>query len=231
MVRSLIHEMSYNRTDRLLVDHTFDSLLSPIGQHRKAYIQPSKGKRSKAQKRKRAHDDENEPQADRHAPPPPAVADSVDIGLATITRTLQELSAEATDRKPTSEDKAESKSVEPYSIVFILRSGVPTAFFNHLPQMVAVSCESLQLAEPTRLVGFSKSCETRLSSCLGIPRVTSVALRGDGTPQARAVVDFVRKTVPVIEVPWLKIAEKRQFQETTINTIQAPVGKKRQKKT
>lgn len=198
---------------RSLVDHPH-SLLSPIGQHRKTYIPPSKGQRSRAQKRKHS---QNDNEADQSVPPPPAVAKAVDIGLTSITRKLQELSAE-------------SEAAEPYSIVFVVRSGPPSAFFSHLPQMVAVSCKSQHLAEPTRLVGFSKSCETRLSACMGIPRVTSVALREDDTAQARALVDFVRKTVPVMELPWLDVASQAQFQETKINTIQAPIGKKRQRK-
>lgn len=96
--------------------------------------------------------------------------------------------------------------------------------------MVAVASKSLQLEEPIRLMGFSRDSEERLSACMGIPRVTSVALRGDGLAQLKAVVDFVRERVPAIESLWLEQATKGVYHETKINTIQAPIGKKRQKK-
>lgn len=166
---------------------------------------------------------------ERVVPPTPAVAASVDIGLSTITRNLQ-----AGSRTSRNNAKPESKDVsspsEPYSVIFIARSGPPSAFFSHLPQMIAVASKSQQLAEPVRLVGFSKACEERLSVCMGIPRVTSVALRADDTAQARALVDFVRKTVPAVEVPWLEEAGNGKYIQTKINDIQAPVGQKRIKK-
>lgn len=96
--------------------------------------------------------------------------------------------------------------------------------------MVAVASKSQQLSEPIRLVGFSKACEERLSACMGIPRVTSVALRANDLAQSKALVSFVRDRVPVIEVPWLEQVGKGEYHETKINTIQAPVGQKRQRK-
>lgn len=96
--------------------------------------------------------------------------------------------------------------------------------------MVAIASKSQQLAEPIRLVGFSKGSEERLSACMGIPRVTSLALCADDMAQLKTVVDFVRERVPVIEAPWLEQAAKGKYHETKINTIQAPIGKKRPKK-
>lgn len=96
--------------------------------------------------------------------------------------------------------------------------------------MVAVASKSQQLSEPIRLVGFSKACEDKLSTYLGIPRVTSIAIRGNDMAQSKALVDFVRKRVPVIEAPWLEQVGKGEYHETKINTIQAPIGQKRQRK-
>lgn len=113
-------------------------------------------------------------------------------------------------------------------MVFVVRSGPPSTFFSHLPQMVAVA--SRHQKEPVRLVGFSKSCEEKLSACLGIPRVSSVALRAGEGGQLKALVDFVRKQVAPVEAPWLEDGGKGEFRETKINSIQAPIGAKRQKK-
>lgn len=209
---------------------TKHSLLSPIGQHRKAYIKASNGRRSKrAAKRKRGQDEE--PQEGRVLPPPPAVASSVHVGLSNITRNLQLRAAIPTTAEDGEAKQDDDKTLpKPYSVIFVSRSGPPSAFFNHLPQMVAIASKSHQLVEPIRLVGFSRDSEARLSACMGIPRVTSVALCAAGMAQLEAMVAFVRERVPAIEAPWLEGPAKGVYHETKITTIQAPIGKKRQKK-
>ena len=153
------------------------------------------------------------------------MAASVDVGLTNITRNLAVSSA-----KPQSgaDGDGDRNQFPPYSVVFVARSGPPSAFFSHLPQMVATA--SRRLNEPIRLVGFSKSCEEKLSACLGIPRVSSVALRVGGSVQLKALVDFVRKQVAPVEARWMDDDGKSEFRETKINSIQAPIGTKRQKK-
>lgn len=96
--------------------------------------------------------------------------------------------------------------------------------------MVAVASKSQKLEEVPRLVGLSKSCEDKLGACLGIPRVSSLALRLDNTAQSKALIDFVRKRVPPVEAPWLDETVGVKFHDTKINSIQAPIGNKRQKK-
>jgi ribonuclease P/MRP protein subunit POP3 len=130
----------------------------------------------------------------------------VDLGLASISRSLE--------NRP---------NQEPYAVVFVARSGQPSAFHSQFPQMVAVASTS---REPIRLVGFSKSCEERLSSCLGIPRVSSIGLR-DGVPQAKALLEFVRQHVPPVEMTWLPEAKAGQYLETKINALEVPVGTKK----
>lgn len=153
----------------------------------------------------------------------------MDIGLSNITRNL-ESNAVAPPTTGGDGSLKDSTRPVPYAIIFVARSGPPSAFFNHFPQMVAVASKSQQQGEPLRLVGFSKSCGDRLSACLGIPRVSSLGLRADGTAQSKALVDFVRKRVPPIEAPWLEEIAGAKFRETKVNTLQAPIGKKRQKK-
>lgn len=207
------------------------NLLSPISQYRKAYIQPSKGKRSKARKRKRNQG--GEPQADPVVPPPPIVAGSVDVGLSNITRNLESSAAASSTTKDggIAENRIASNRPGPYAIIFVARSGPPSAFFSHFPQMVAVASKSQKFDEAPRLVGLSKSCEDKLGACLGIPRVSSLGLRVDNTAQSKALIDFVRKRVPPVEAPWLDETAGAKFQDTKINTIQTPIGNKRQKKT
>lgn len=94
--------------------------------------------------------------------------------------------------------------------------------------MVAVASKSQSKEEKIRLVGFSKSCEERLATALGIPRVSSVALRADA-PQAKGLVDFVREHVAPIEVAWLQEAGSGKFLETNIEAVPTKIGSKKTK--
>jgi ribonuclease P/MRP protein subunit POP3 len=199
--------------------------LSPICQYRKSYIHPSKGKKSKARKRKLGFPNEDQAQAQPPVPPPPAIAASVDVGLTHITRNLADSSSQA---QAGGDGNSDHDRCSPYAIIFVVRSGTPSTLFSHLPQMVAAA--SRQLEEPIRLIGLSKPCEERLSASLGIPRVSSVALRVGASGQLKGLVDLVRKQVAPVEARWVEDGGKWKFHETKINSIQAPIGAKRQKK-
>ncbi|OIW33982.1 hypothetical protein CONLIGDRAFT_569207 [Coniochaeta ligniaria NRRL 30616] len=190
------------------------SLLSPLGHHRRSFISPSKGKRAKRRKRKGAETDT----AVDAVPPAPELAKHVDLGLASISRSLERIPAEISDESP----------LEPYAVVFVARSGQPSAFHSHFPQMVAVASKSVPGRQPIRLVGFSAACEERLSSSLGIPRVSSIGLR-EGAPQTKALVEFVREHVPPVDMSWFQEVKGGQFIETKINAVEVPVGTKKQK--
>lgn len=210
--------------------YKFLSLLSPLGHHRRSFISPSKGKRAKKRKRKVAEADT----AADAVPPAPQLAKYVDLGLASISRSLEKVSAqprrddppasEATDQKRTSEELP----CEPYSIIFVARSGQPSAFHSHFPQMVAVASKSVPSRQPIRLVGFSAACEERLSSALGIPRISSIGLR-EGAPHTKALVEFVREHVPPVDMTWYQETKNGRFMETKINAIEVPIGTKKQK--
>ncbi|KAK3954186.1 hypothetical protein QBC32DRAFT_255986 [Pseudoneurospora amorphoporcata] len=204
-------------------------LLSPLGQYRRAFVTPSKGKR----KRKLAEQqgDAKTPQV----PPAPELAAHVDLGFSAISRNLQDLPALAASEKTDEAKRGEHDEKvssggkkAPYSIVFVARSGQSSAFNCHFPQMVAVASKSQSKEEKMRLVGFSKSCEERLATALGIPRVSSVALRADA-PQAKGLVDFVREHVAPIEVAWLQEAGSGKFLETNIEAVPTKIGSKKTK--
>ncbi|KAB5570069.1 hypothetical protein GE09DRAFT_1170934 [Coniochaeta sp. 2T2.1] len=206
------------------------SLLSPLGHHRRSFITPSKGKRAKRKKRKTA-----EPQAaDNAIPPVPGVAKDVDLGLANISRSLEKVSATSKQNQPEASEATGHEGVsnestpESYAVVFVARSGQPSAFHSHFPQMVAVASKAVPSKQPIRLVGFSEACEDRLSSALAIPRVSSIGLR-EGAPQTKALIEFVREHVPPVEMSWFREVESGRFLETKINAVEVPVGNKKQK--
>ncbi|KLU83982.1 hypothetical protein MAPG_03031 [Magnaporthiopsis poae ATCC 64411] len=205
------------------------TLLSPLGEYRRKYTSQSKGKRSKAKKKEQLQVGEA-PAAEAVKPPPPELGKYVDVGLASITRGLQQPGATGNAGRPKTRSGngtagGDAADNIPYTVVFVARSGQSSAFHCHFPQMVAVASAS----SPVRLVGFSKACEDRLSECLGIPRASSIALRA-GAPQSQALLDFVRQKVALVEVPWLEEVAAAGYRETKINTIEAPVGRKKQKR-
>ncbi|TPX14368.1 uncharacterized protein E0L32_005564 [Thyridium curvatum] len=204
------------------------SLLSPLGQYRREHIPVSKGKRERVARKKA----QQARQSGEAAPPPPELTDFVDVGLANITRNLQASArvghSQSHTRCEKKRDRDEKLDVN-YTAIFAARSGQPNALHSHLPQMIAVATESGGVKDPIRLVGFSKSCEDRLSECLGIPRASIIAIRS-GAPRSQALIDFVRSHVPAVEVAWLKEAEEAHHLATKINALEVPIGAKRQKR-
>lgn len=175
--------------------------MEPLGQHRRRHIQPSKGKGSK--KRKRATD-AAQPPNDQQAPPNPEISKFLDVGLASISRGLEQLSSTAELQFSATREGQSSpgdEDVSAYAVIFIARSGQPTAFHCHFPQMVAVASRSRSCEQPIRLVGFSAPCSERLGAALGIPRVSAIGLRA-GSPNAKALVDYVQEHVAPNPLPW-----------------------------
>lgn len=238
------------------------NLLSPIGQHRRHHVQPSQGRRRRRQTRQANKPASKETgndaslAADRttgpeeeclpdpkrqsdNVPPPPDLSRFVDVGLVAITRELAKYalpitSISAQNTLPTSNTSPLS-STTPYAAVFVVRSGHPSAFYSHFPQMVAVASQQTAAGEsdmppvPIRLVGFSHACEDRLSTSLGIPRVSAVALRSNA-PQSQGLLKLLEETVPTVDVQWLDEAQTGKFRDTQIHMADIRVGPKRKKK-
>lgn len=188
------------------------SFLSPLGNFRKQHTQTSKGKRIK--NRKRHVTGSTEPGS--ITPSAPAIRQYVDIGLTTVTRGLQETSTIGHDT---------TKAFRPYSVIFVARSGQPGGINSHLPQMVAASSGLCPSQPPIRIVGLSRSCEQRLTSALGIPRVSCIGVMGDA-PNSKALIEFIHKRVPVIDVAWLREAVSGGYRDTKIKTIETIDRKK-----
>lgn len=188
------------------------SFLSPLGNFRTQHTQTSQGKRIKKRKRHVTGSTEN----GAINPEAPAIKQYVDIGLTTVTRALQELSNMSHDT---------IESFRQYSVVFVARSGQPSGISSHLPQMVAAASGLRHSQSPIRLVGFSKPCDQRLTSALGIPRVSCIGVTGDA-PNSKALIDFVHKRVPVIDVAWLREAVSGGYKDTRIKTVETVDRKK-----
>ena len=199
---------------------TLVSLLSPIGHHRRSHIKASKGKR--AAKRKRRQSASGASLGDTammlDPPPKPEPFSCVDVGFNCITRTLQAQSGEK--NKPTDQRR--------YSMVFVSRGNQTAAFNTLFPQMIATSARDLMPDNKTRLVGFSKPCSDKLSSSLGLARVSSVAIAVDA-PGFEALWELVKETVKPVQSNWLSEAESTEYLPTQIKSIETTVGPKKAK--
>ena len=155
------------------------------------------------------------------APPPPELAQYIDVGFNSITSNLQAIISP--EKFPT------TSTMPPYSMVFVSRGNQSAAFNGHFPQIVGLASNRVSEAGAIRLVGFSKACSERISLCLNIARASSIAVRRDA-PGAQALQNLVSQTVPEIEIPWHKEAKAVEYRKTKINSTEATVGAKRVKK-
>ncbi|ETR99113.1 hypothetical protein M419DRAFT_87288 [Trichoderma reesei RUT C-30] len=195
-------------------------LLSPIGQHRRLHIKPSKGKRAaRREKKTKMQLDEPSGSVKIQPPPVPELSASVDVGFNSITEKLGSL---------TQPSDGTAHSDKRYSMIFVARGSQSPAFNHHFPQMVAAASRYLPDKEKIRLVGFSKPCSERLGSVLGIPRVSSVAISAHA-PGADALFALVQNTVSPVESPWLDEAACATYKPTRIGSVETTIGTKRVK--
>jgi ribonuclease P/MRP protein subunit POP3 len=203
--------------------------LKPIGHHRQQYTQLSKGKRSRKRKRN-AVAVASDAISTATRPPVPEISSFIDIGLASISRNLEKAAGqEGNHLLSTNEEPSSFVEDEAYAAVFVVRSGQSSAFHCHFPQMVAVASKRQQSGHDIRLVGLSKPCADRLSSCLGLPRVSSVGIR-NGAPNSSALVNFARSHVSPVQISWVMQVQDVWFRKTKINAIETTVGVAKQKK-
>ncbi|KAM3478533.1 hypothetical protein MY5147_002178 [Beauveria neobassiana] len=94
--------------------------------------------------------------------------------------------------------------------------------------MVAASSADVQPEHATRLIGFSKPCSSRLSSCLGLARVSAVAIKSDAAGSC-ALWDLVKKSVKPVQCEWLDEARSLQYRQTQIVSLETSVGSKKTK--
>ena len=218
-------------------DDADSSLLKPIGKHRLDFIQPSKGKRSKRKRSNhRSEDQKDSPHTkDRalsqqnelnNAPLEPEVASFVTVGFNSVERALEAACHYRMTRSFSSTPAAPSGNRFPEMVaIFVDRVDQAHALYAHLPLLVSTSSFSLPLATKIRLVALPRGATGRLSAALHIPRASMIGLHS-GAPNTAPLVDFVRKHVSTIEVPWLKRLQEGKYSPVEISTRQIVVSKK-----
>lgn len=186
-------------------------------------MKPSKGK--KAAKKERNTKESNPLTTEiHHAPQPPApdLLQHVDVGLNSITRNLGTQSP-----GPLCEDDSHGRGKK-YSMVFVARGDQSSTFNCHFPTMVGAASRDLPPDDKIRLVGFSKPCSERLSNCLKVARVSSIAIEREA-PGAGALWEVVKRSVKPVDVRWLDGDRVPPYLSTKINAIETTSGPKRPK--
>lgn len=193
------------------------SLLSPIGNHRKLHVVPSKGNQSKKRKRSCAQDEEDEakkrPIKVIDGPP---LQKSLTIGLNATTRHLES----QVHNIKANENEANEKSTQdlpPMQVVFLLK-GRNDVIYTHLPLLVQAASLANPVSSPCLLVPLASVYEKDLASALGIPRAGVVGLV-EGAPGFGALLELVRSKVAPADVPWLREAVEAKYLGTKIEQI------------
>jgi ribonuclease P/MRP protein subunit POP3 len=198
----------------------FNSLLAPLGEHRKTHIQPSRGK-----KRKR---NSKVPPGDTRIPPAPVIGSHLLLGLNSVTRHLEALAASSappsvpvkdtdghTPNKSDDTQKIAEATVRPLSMV-ILTHPQPALSPSHAHIPTLLHLATLQptpktkVSEPTRLIALATSNDARFANALHIPRVGAIGIY-EGAPGAKALEDYVRKYVGLTECLWVDEAMKPEW--------------------
>ena len=114
--------------------------------------------------------------------------------------------------------------------IFVPMSTHPAVLHAHLPQLIFTASLAHPLLPSTRLVQLPRGSDARLCDALGLPRVSVIGIL-EGAPHSNALIDLVQKTVPEIDVPWLKEVREEKYLKAKVDAIEtfAPVvvkGKK-----
>ena len=199
------------------------SLITPLGDHRRLYVHPSKGKKRKRNTKSHQNDSA---MADT-PPPPPEMGNHLLIGLNSVTRHLEALAARTApstapvaNKSPESKDvgssvnpalvsEMETKVFSPLSMV-ILTHPKPalSPAHAHLPTLVHLATLPPTCTTPStpqaevRLISLPTSADARLASALAIPRVGALAIY-QGAPGAKTLEDYVCGHIGLTQCQWI----------------------------
>jgi ribonuclease P/MRP protein subunit POP3 len=196
------------------------SLLTPLGEHRRTHIQPFQGK-----KRKRTG---KTSLGETSAPPAPAIASHVLVGLNSVTRHLEALAASSApptvpvrnanddlSHEGDNTQKDADAALQPLSMV-ILTHPQPalSPSHAHIPTLVHLatlqSTPNANMAEPTRLIALATSNDVRFANALHIPRVGAIGIY-EGAPGAKALEEYMREHVGLTECLWVGEAMRPEW--------------------
>lgn len=216
---------------------SYCSLLEPIGEYRLRHVNPSRGKRKR--KRKRKEDCRDQQPVKEHSiegdlgfgvAKKPAVHEYLTLGFNSTTRYLEALVPRSTLEDRENQDiippivaEAEASlnafgNAKPMAAVFVSSTDQNLMLYSHLPLLIKVASLASPLSPTPRLITLPKGADERLSAATSIPRAGLIGLV-DGAPEGKSLIDFARRNVPEVEVPWLKEIARGSYRPIKIKTV------------
>lgn len=192
--------------------HLLLPLLLPIGEHRKAHTQPSKGRGRKRKK---------------------SVGKPKDTGTSVSDDALEETKHVTTGFNSTlrrlekqihtaPQDASSSRECD-LAVVFVCRASLPPPTCNSLPLLITSASLNRPGVEAIRLVELTASGEAQIAGSLALPRVGMIALIS-GFPGAGPLLQYLRETVKPMATSWLTDASVPTFLPTKIDTLETRIG-------
>ena len=126
----------------------------------------------------------------------PALAETIVVGLNSVTRQLSAASSEAGIA---------------LAVIFLSRPK-DAIIYSHLPTLCAVASARHANQPSVRLILLGENADARLAEALALPRVGVVGIADD--PQWQGLVSFVRARMPAVSVPG--ISDITQYQSVRI---------------
>lgn len=170
----------------------------------------------------------------------PEISTYVVVGLNSILRSLESLSNQArilnkefkecenSGEHQETIDSNPNQFNRKFSTIFMLSSSQPAIIQDILPQMVAAVSLMHPELPSTRLLKLPYSCRAQLCHALNLPRISVIGILDDA-PNSSGFLEFVRKHVPEIEIPWMRESKNCSYLPVKINSMETlvPPSKKR----
>ncbi|KAH6877937.1 hypothetical protein BKA58DRAFT_85756 [Alternaria rosae] len=215
------------REDEEVILELLSNLITPLGDHRRTHIHPSKGKKRK----RNTKTNEDGPDMLGNTPSSPEIGNHLVVGINHVTRHLEALAAknapttvpvaypkstpEGTNENTATADHSKN-SLRPLSMV-ILTHPKPSLSpaHAHFPTLVHLSALSPSSASTiseaaTRFIPLQTTADTRLASSLHVPRVGAMGIYA-GAPGAKTLELYVREHIGLTECKWVDEAMSAEW--------------------
>lgn len=154
-------------------------------------------------------------------PPAPHIAGHIQIGLNSVTRSLEGTATQCTpillaDRMCHLQDSIAPGSRATPAIV-ILSKTKSDLMYSHLPVLCATASADFTEGNSIRLVSLDVDAETRLAECTGLHRVGVIGVSA-GDAAVQPLIDYVRSHVEPVHLPWLVDALQGRYQPLKIES-------------
>lgn len=139
-------------------------------------------------------------------PPAPRIADHVQIGLNSVTRSLEGTATQCmptplADRLNHLQDSTTPRPKTTLAVVIVSKNKTDLVY-SHLPMLCATASANSTKETSIRLVSLDADAEARLAECTGLHRVGVIGVSA-GDAAVQPLIDYVRSHVEPMHLPWL----------------------------